>query len=453
MLINIGTGTPSDISCDTPQPESRVSSAQGLRMTPNDGASQLLSLVRSMTPFNSYTSALSPRLQMGVNSPYLCRVSPDLVSIDNSPQFQQQQQPSPVPSGIISVARPNLSPHWHYNSSQYRHHSPLHWRASLSPPMFFAETSNCPSKSEHGNMALHPFTQDTPLTNQPSPFTFDWFGSYVDFSRSSSSPSDLSSDNSIGNLVRSFIPKIDTYEAHKEHELLRRQWWLYITQDLKFSASYGCDTCRALEALLIFEMYIHQSVYHPDSFSHRVDIKISVSETLHAFLPKLNSGESSVLSFARSVTWVLLKEGRYREIERIIKVVILEMEHRPEWSSLQRSITSLYFADISISCGRHGYARKLIQDTLGAEFSIIATFANDANIEFTEMDVAEIQDPGIWLENVELDKLAYGAAEDGLATIRQHIGENRMADEKVYLIAIWVLRRLNWAQVIDMTHE
>lgn len=450
----IGTGTPSDISCDTPKPENRVSSAQGLRMTPEDGAGQLLSPMQPTTTFNSYFSVLSPRLQVAFNSPHLGRHSPNLALATNSPNLGLLQH---TPLGTSSLAQPNLNHHSPSDSPHYIPYSPLYWRASKSPPIFRAELSRSPPSFCPGDMALNkpfqPFAQDMRIVNQPNHSKFDWFESFINHGYLSRSPSNVPLDTNLENLVRSFIHEADTYEAQKEHEIQTSQWsFLKRELGLEFGSDH-CDTCKALSALAIFEWSHHALTWHPDTLPYTFFLDFLVQKTMLEILPALGSNEAEAIGIAVSITWVIYQAGRYQEVESAIKAITLTMERKIEWRTLQKSLLRLQLADISISSGGYDQARQLIRDVLGSDFPIVATIVNTANIEFTTADVLNgIPSRADWLPEDGSDERPKPTVE-GREVLKQYLGENKMTDVIVYAAATTVLQRLNRLQLIEIIEE
>ncbi|MCJ1391371.1 hypothetical protein MMC18_004235 [Xylographa bjoerkii] len=460
-VIMLDAGTPSDISCDTPQPEKRIPSVQGLQTAPEDDTRPFLNITaQALSPFKSYSSVLSPRLDGAFDNPYPYHLSPGQEFAINSPDLSHHWQVPHVRHSSLSPAR---SPRIHkspFNSPRHRCHSPLSRTASTSPPTIWADFMHSPlgSTLSHKDLEIpfDTFAKSLSNTMEPDLFRFDWFESFINYGNSSRSPSVvITSDSRLGNLFRSFVRKLDTHEARKEQEVLGRSWSVLkqnlVSRPLK--NPHYCVTCCALTALLSFETYIHYLTCHPKSLPRNMDLNFVVSETLQAFLPALESGVEDVMNIAVSAAWVLTQEGRYEVVSRVIEAILQEMDFHPDWNGLRKSVGILSLADIYVSCGRHDRARKIVYSILGAESAAVATIAADTIVEFTTADILSggySISTAIW----DLTDLSFfELTEEGLETIKEYMGEERMNSDVVYVCSILVLRRLNKYQVVDVTEE
>ena len=90
IITTVHTGTPSDISCDTPRPETIALSPQALQPTYEDDITHLSSTIaQPMTPFTSDSSALSPTFNVSLDSPYRSLEALAQPFATNSPDISQ----------------------------------------------------------------------------------------------------------------------------------------------------------------------------------------------------------------------------------------------------------------------------------------------------------------------------------------------------------------------------
>ena len=187
----------------------------------------------------------------------------------------------------------------------------------------------------------------------------------------------------------------------------------------------------------------------------RVSLNSFFLETLIALLSVLDFSSNTDLDIAVAAVWILAREGRDEEMEGVINAITLEMKSG-RLSALRTAIASLSLADIYALSGKHDYARKKVQDVLGAEFSIVGTvaiIASTANVEFTARRIVV----GKFAEDIlGLDcgyDVDYGLTEEGREILEQRMGANRMVDDVVYAVAVGVLRRLDTLYVPDLIEK
>ena len=446
ILMTIYTATPSDISCDTPQPENRETLVQSTGITLESSSHDRISPVQQVISRSLYHDALSPRLQAS-GSFYFGHPSPSQASAAKSLDFSYSQ------TGCTITQSPSLT--WSNLDNQSLSNSPRHSRPSppfrrtlTSPYLPTAETALTFSSSHSSYAPLRNTTDWSmdPIStiDEPDLSKCDWFESFINY-RSRSSSSTLSG-SIIADLVRSFIKPVDTYQAQREYEVLRSA--LSVSKK-NMRAEFeqgenGCGTCEALNSLSLFKRFTHTRYSRPEDLNCNVDRSWLVSETLQALLPALNRVDQIALYIARSAAQILTFEGRYQDVERIVQVIIQEMDRLSAWDHMGKEDLSLDLAEIYVFCGRYDRAQKIVQDVLKDDFPKLAMIARTKDVEFyAEADLTFFEKNSLWTWNSE-------TTDEGVAYIKKVMGKG-IAKLGVYKQAICVLNFLNRYRVVDIT--
>ncbi|MCJ1398407.1 hypothetical protein MMC11_001605 [Xylographa trunciseda] len=455
-IIMMDAGTPSDISCDTPQLETRALSVQEPRMTPeNDTIHLLRRTVQPMSLFDSYLSAL--RLNMASDRPYLYQIPPSQSFATKSPNLGQLRHAPQVNHSSSSPARSHRSHKESIHSCPHGYHGSLSHIASNSPPIKWTDFGQHILGSTHSDKSIDRpsdgFAQSPLNTVEPDISRFEWYESLINFGRPARSPPNTNFGSQLGKLLRTFVHGLNTFEARKKYELLQLSWSM-IRQIYgpEFSLD-NCQMCRAWIAVVIFEKHLHSYYTCPsDDWVHSADLAFVASETLQGFIPVLECEVEDVMDIAASAARILLEEKRYQDVQRIIEASLHEMKFQQGWSILRKSVSSFFLADFYIGCGRHDRAREIVQNILGEEYAVVTTVAAAVTeVDFTTEDILNggcpLPTSGLDYGDLSCFKLTY----EGLEAVREYMGEERTNHDLVYICAILVLRRLNETQLIDVT--
>ncbi|MCJ1420438.1 hypothetical protein MMC32_006795 [Xylographa parallela] len=280
-VIIMDAGTPSDISCDTPRPESCALSIQDLQTIPEDDISRPLdSTAQPMSPLDSYLSALSPRFNLLLNSPDRCHKALNQPFATNNPDLSQLQQEPDVEHNSSLPAPFHRTLDSPFNFSNHRYHSSLSLTLWTSPHII-----------PHASIGrrFNPLAWVLVYTAEPDFSRFDWFESFDSPSNSARLPPSMSFDIYLGGILYIFIRIPDNFEDWKGQ---RRSWYL-MTQNTTFdrTAPNHSPVFRSSNALnpKFFEIFSHlcQNLCQnpPTVFPATLYLKSRDSETLEVMLP------------------------------------------------------------------------------------------------------------------------------------------------------------------------
>lgn len=320
--------------------------------------------------------------------------------------------------------------------------------------MFCVGPNRSPPTTHPGDRALNrpfsPFAQDIPNIDRPNLSTFDYFKEFITHSNLLWSAYEIPSGNYIGNLYQSFIGRVDIFEAHIEQDIKHFQWTLTLRDVDSLSFRQRAVWCARKDELES-EVCIYGFRCHPEILVHKKEPMHAAMKRIQNLLPMLDLGDGTTLRFVSISVYLLVVAGQHQEAEKAIRAIILEMDRQPEGDASSKSVTLLTLADILISCSKHDHARTIVRDVLGADFPIVATIADTANVKFTTTELLDGCCPLSTkpLKDGNIDE--YELTTEGLELIRQHVGEDGIADDIVYVHAILVLQRLNKFSFTDIT--
>ena len=209
-------------------------------MTPeNDTTCLHTSTARLMSPLDSYSSTLSPMFEMSLNSPYLCHLSPSQPLPTDSPDLGQLQQALQLENSSSSPGRFHLNRSSPFNGPHHGYHSPSSPIASTSSPMIWTDFRHSPMSLACSNASisrpLNTLAQSPLYTARPDLSKPNWFKSCVEYGDQARSPPSTSCGSHLGNLFRTFVRRLDTYEIRKEQQVSELSWsmiLLYFAFDL-----------------------------------------------------------------------------------------------------------------------------------------------------------------------------------------------------------------------------